>query len=227
MNKNIAIVHYNTPELTYATIQSVKKVSSHCHFIIFDNSDKNPYTQIENDITIIDNTKKQIYDFNKIISKYPLRRKTCNNHASSKHILSVQYLFKYFQEGFLLMDSDILVKKDISDLFDKSVIWKGMIEKQYYSFQKIRLAPYLLWINIPMCKQYNINFYKKYQNYKLSHKGAPYYDTGASFLESCQLAKLEGKEINIYDYIIHFGGGSYDKKENWRVWLEENKDLYL
>lgn len=227
MDKNIAIVHYNTPELTCATIQSVRKVSSGCHFTIFDNSDKRPFKNKDNDITIIDNTQKQIYDFDAIIEKYPLRRKTINNHASSKHIFSVQYLFKYFQEGFILMDSDILVKKDISDLFDKSVAWIGMQEQQE-SFKKIRLAPYLLWINLPMCDEYGIKFYKKYQNYKLSYKRAPYYDTGASFFESCKLANLPGREINIYDYIIHFGGGSYSKRNgDWRDWLQENKELYI
>ena len=122
------------------------------------------------------------------------------------------------------MDSDILIKKDISELFDKSVTWIGMQEQQE-SFKKIRLAPYLLWINLPMCKKNGINFVKKYQNYKVSHKRAPYYDTGASFFESCKLANLSGKEVNIYDYIIHFGGGSYTKRRDYKIWLEENKKI--
>ena len=78
-----------------------------------------------------------------------------------------------------------------------------------------------------MCKKNGINFVKKYQNYKVSHKRAPYYDTGASFFESCKLANLSGKEVNIYDYIIHFGGGSYTKRRDYKIWLEENKKLYL
>ena len=44
--KEIAIVHYNTPELTEAAIMSVRK---HCvvdyHFTIFDNSDTRPFTR--------------------------------------------------------------------------------------------------------------------------------------------------------------------------------------
>ena len=226
MNKNIVIIHYNTPELTYSTIQSIRKVTPGCSFSIFDNSDIKPFkvNDFKGDITIYDNTKGNFINFEKEIQKYLLRRKTCNNHASSKHILSIQFMFNLFKEGFILVDSDVLVKKDISDLFDESVIWCGMKEQQK-SFLKIRLIPYLLWINIPMCKEYKIRFVKKYQNYKLSHKGIPYYDTGASFLENCEIAKLKGKEINIYDYIIHFGGGSY-KKKDYKIWLEENKFLY-
>ena len=63
MNKNIVIVHYNTPELTYATIQSVRKFTPGCDFIIFDNSDTRPFKIQDEDITIYDNTKGNLINF--------------------------------------------------------------------------------------------------------------------------------------------------------------------
>ena len=58
--KNILIVHYNTPELTLATIKSVRKHTPGCYFYVFDNSDKYPFVPDRNDICVFDNTKGAI-----------------------------------------------------------------------------------------------------------------------------------------------------------------------
>lgn len=229
MNKNIVIIHYNTPELTSATIKSINKNTFGCNFIIFDNSDKNFFDinklQLNDlNIKIYNNTQGKYVNFKDKLKIDPLRSHI--NHASSKHIWSVEYLYNILNEGFVLVDSDVLFKTNIDIFFDKTFIWCGLKEQQTpIRHFKIRLAPYLLWINIPMCKRYNIKFVKKYQNFKVDNKKEPYYDTTASFLESCELNNLRGKEINIYDYIIHFKGGSSGKKD-YNEWLEKYKYLY-
>lgn len=78
-----------------------------------------------------------------------------------------------------------------------------------------------------MCRENGIKFVVKGQNYKLSHTGRPYYDTGASFYASCKKVGLKGKDININEYIEHFGGASYKEKKDYKVWLEKHKNLYL
>ena len=40
MNKNVAIVHYNTPELTEAAIRSLWKNTPDAAVTVFDNSDR-------------------------------------------------------------------------------------------------------------------------------------------------------------------------------------------
>lgn len=225
---NVLIVHYNTPELTEACIKSINKHTPGCKIFIFDNSDKRPFTAHFDNVEIIDNTKEQKINFEEIINSFPNRKHTIDNHGSAKHMLSVQYFFDIFNKPFVLIDSDILLKKDISALADNRFIWVGMIEKQHYWFQIVRLAPYLLYINLPVCKQYGINFFKEHQIYKLDHTGPLYYDTGASFFEQCNQAGLPAYNLNINDYMIHFGGGSLTSigKRDWKVWLEENKELW-
>ena len=94
--KTIAIVHFNTPELTEAAIQSVRK---HCQedyqFLIFDNSDKRPFKTKMKGVKVIDNTKGQVIDCEKELAKYPDKEWEMakrSNHGSAKHIMSVQKL---------------------------------------------------------------------------------------------------------------------------------------
>ena len=86
---NVLIVHYNTPELTEACVKSINKHTPGCKIFIFDNSDKRPFTARFDNIEIIDNTKKQLKDFDKWIEEYPNRKRTIDGHGSAKHMWSV------------------------------------------------------------------------------------------------------------------------------------------
>ena len=224
--KDICIIHYNTPEITEATIKSIRKYTPDVNITVFDNSDKYPFDK-DMGVTVLDNTKGQLIDFEAMINRYPDRIETACNWGSEKHIASVNYLFDKFPYGFILMDSDVLVKKDLSPLFDPEVTWVGMVEQQKFWFQKVRLAPYLLYINTLMCSTKYVRFWHEGKVYKLSHKKAPYYDTGSSFLEDCNRNHLHGKEINIYEYIEHLGGASCkEEPDRAAKWLEEHKQLW-
>ena len=63
MKKQIAIVHYNTPELTESCILSIRKVGCQWPVTVLDNSDKRPFKVKMKGVTVIDNTKGQIIDF--------------------------------------------------------------------------------------------------------------------------------------------------------------------
>ena len=228
MRKRVCIVHYNTPEITTAAIRSLWKHTGKCDVTVFDNSDKYPFPMMDG-VTIIDNTKKQIVDFDKWIRGYPKRVQTPCNWGSEKHMWSVEYMYQHSDEGFVLLDSDVLIKKDISCFFDESVAWSGMVEHQPSHWRHVvRLAPYCLWINVPMAKKMGITFMSEGRILKISYNPSlPWYDTGASYYEDCNKAGLIGKKIDIYDYIIHLGAGSQEGvRKSWRAWLDKYKNLY-
>lgn len=227
MNRNIVIVHYNTPELTTALIRSINKHTPGCKLSVFDNSDSRPLGQIPG-VEILDNTHGQLIDFESWLAGYHDKLPYTVKWGSEKHILSVEYMFKRANEGFVLMDSDVLVKHDISCFFDDSVAWKGQIEREpEYWFKSQRLLPFILWINVPMCKRAGVRFQHEGQIYKVSHTGAPYYDTGGSFYFDCMKAGLPGSEVLIGDYIEHLLAGSHHKTpDDIGRWLAENRNLY-
>lgn len=221
-----AIVHYNTPELTGALVRSLRKWSPSVGITVFDNSDRRPFPAADG-VTVIDNTRGQVVDFEAMIACHPYRRPSFNGFASAKHIASVDALFDLLPGGFLLLDSDVLLMRDVTDLFDKTVAWKGY-EEQFpdASYHRIRLHPFCLWINVPMLMDHGVRF---------RHEGmvdcldgeSPFYDTGASLLYDCRAARLPGCPVNIYEYIVHFGRGSYgDSAGNAAEWLKNNRHLY-
>lgn len=225
MEKRVCIVHYNTPELTRAAIRSIFQHTPDCKVTVFENSDKNPLPPIDG-VTVLDNTKGQLIDFAAFLAKYPERQNTLSANGSEKHIASVDYLFDVYPDGFLLLDSDVLVRSDLTPLFDETVAWVGEEEQQNFRAQ-IRVAPYLLWINVPMCRKYGIRFLHEKQIFRLSHNGPPWYDTGASFYWDCKNACLPVRQIPLYKYIIHFGSGSWGKKPGEVLkFLDHYKSLY-
>ena len=70
---NILIVHFNTPNLTECLVKSINKFSPDSNIYIFDNSDRLPFTAKFDNVTIFDNTKGEIIDFDKWLEKYPNR----------------------------------------------------------------------------------------------------------------------------------------------------------
>lgn len=226
MTRDVAIVHYNTPHLTTALVASLRKFSPECRVTVFDNSDRYRFPRTEG-VRVIDNTRSQIVNFDLLLARYPAKLPTVNDHASAKHIASVDKLFDYLPDGFVLMDSDVLVKADISPLFDESVPWSGMVEHPKEPFKRVRLAPYLLWINVPMCREKGIRFMSEGRIYKLSYGEYPYYDTAASLYEDWQKAGIPGCEVDIFQYVEHYGGGSYRKGfDGAGRWLETHKTLF-
>lgn len=227
MKKKVCIVHYNTPEVTNAVIRSLWKHTPGCEVVVFDNSDERPFVPMKG-VTVIDNTKGQICDFDKWIASYPMARPTVCNNGSEKHMWSVEYLFQHSDDGFVLLDSDALVRKDISDFFDESCAWIGQTEDRPKKWNHVRrVMPYCLWINVPMCKKNGIHFMSEGRIFMVSHKGPPWYDTGGSFYHDCMKAELPHKEVNLKEYIEHFVGGSQARlKKAWKPWLDKFKYLY-
>ena len=244
---NILIVHYNTPYLTKCLIKSINKyVGYNCTIYVFDNSDKEPFTYRQDNIKIFDNTKGQIIDFDKWLEQFPGKNKSSawkNNYGSAKHSKSIQKCIELIDENFILLDSDILLKKDIHELYDTNFtiigdteLWKpaNPYENQQIH-SRIRLKPYICFINVNNCKKKNIKYHNDNCIYGLTKNGDNY-DTGAYIYEECINFKEPFKKINCNDYITHYKGGSWvdqaRKIDNYRQisqdeWLENNKQYWI
>ena len=213
--KKICIVHYNTPKLTECTIKSVNKYIKDAYIYVFDNSDKAPFTAKFDNVEIIDNTKGQIVNFDKWLQKYPNSRKSVgklNNWASAKHCYSVEKCMEIIDDNFVLLDSDVLIKKDFSNLWNDRYIYCGETSRVLNASVK-RILPFLCFINVKKCKEKGIHYFNEnYMHGLMCTKKtarADYYDTGSAFYLFTN--KLLHKDIKVLDYIVHFKGASWVK----------------
>lgn len=239
--KTIAIIHFNTPELTEALVKSIRKWCAENYVIvILDNSDARPFTKKIRGVTVIDNTKQQLVNFDEELGKYPdkcfdLAYK--GNFASVKHMMSVQYLMdEVLTDGFILMDSDILLKKDIGFLWDEKYAASGRIV--WYKGRRAeadRLLPYCCYLNVPMLRKAGIRFYTPERCWGLQPGGTAnpnnLYDTGASLLEDIIKSKPKVWCRN-WQYLesdfVHYADASYSRNnvEEHLKWIEQNRELW-
>jgi hypothetical protein len=237
-NRNVAIVHYNTPELTEAAIWSLRKHGGEDYKVyVFDNSDVRPFTKKMKGVKVIDNTKGHIIDFDAELAKYPNRNREageCNHYGSDKHMMSVQKLWDLIPDGFVLMDSDILIKEDISWMFWEGECCCGYVSTTSYKGVP-RLMPMLLWINVPMCKAGGARFFDPDRSWALHPGDDPrnYWDTGAAFYDDIRRLKpkCHGKSITrdrILQAMVHYQGGSWRQTDltHQQAWLERYSELW-
>ncbi len=91
---DVLIIHYNTPELTAATINSLWKHTPNARVTVFDNSDERPFSPIgldrlnkpnrENGLfTLVDNTRGQIVDWDQWLTQFPNKMPCPENNRGS------------------------------------------------------------------------------------------------------------------------------------------------
>ena len=235
--KTIAIVHFNTPELITAGILSVrKKGGMDWKVVVFDNSNERPFTISEGsplgDVTIIDNTKGQIIDFEKELAKFPNRCSYLSTFASAKHMMSVQKLWEILPQGFILMESDVILSQPIDFLWDEQYAAVGKI--QHFAgtgrMEPDRLLPMLCYLNVPKLVENGARYFDPVRNFGLHSDDEKdplnWYDTGASLLEDIKNTKpalVARVYWNLYDYFSHYGHGSWKKNgdlEDQKYWIE-------
>lgn len=235
---NILIVHYNTPKLTECLVKSINKyVGANCCIYIFDNSDKNPFTYKQDNITIFDNTKGQIIDFEKWLSGYK-KKPTISaadkgRRISARHCFTVDKCFDLINDSFILLDSDVLLTSDISELFDENCVFVGQLETNNLGID--RLLPYCCFINVKSCKSIGVRYYDENKMHGISVGHGNAYDTGASFYYHLKNKKY--KLVNLNNYIIHYKGASWDPNYVNNIkyhqnltpedWLHKNIKYYL
>lgn len=219
---NILIVHYNTPFLTKCLVKSINKFTPGANIYIFDNSNVAPFdSSFLDNVTILDNTRGQYIDFDRWLKKYPKRNNSggkVNGWGSAKHCVSVEKCMSIIGKNFILLDSDVLLKRDISNIFCPECAYVGEVITQPRSTIK-RVLPYICFINVEMCKKNNVHYFDENRMHGLMYnnvnKAADSYDTGAAFFLNCE--KLPKKSISTEDFIVHYSGAS---------WKEEKEKKY-
>lgn len=238
-NRNVAIVHFNTPELTEACILSLRKHGGEDYAVyIFDNSDERPFTKKMPGVKILDNTKGQIIDFDKELEKYPEKDESLGcakgcHFGSDKHMMSVQKLWELIPDGFLLLDSDILIRRSVDHMFMEDECAAGYISHCSGPKRRERFLPMILWINVPMCVKGGAKFFDPDRSWSL-HKGADDrrngWDTGATLLSDIRRLKPQchGRKVDIRNLIFHYGNGSWIRNDlaQQTLWLKQHRDLW-
>lgn len=229
----VCIVHYNTQQLTAAAIRSLEKHTPGAYIFVFDNSDRTPFDPagIDADIEILDNTEGQLIDFDRRLACFPDKVPVANGYASAKHCMSVQWMFDHLDDEFLLMDSDVLVRRDISPLWDTRKAWVGHVHNHHSRFGNVdRVHPCLCFFNLPVLHANRVTYFNPDKMYALSNRRPDNaYDTGCWFYEDCRAKGLQGADIpDLERYILHLGHGSWkrNKMASASQWLDDNRELW-
>ena len=232
--KQVAIVHYNTPELTEAGILSLRKHGgAEWPVTIFDNSDRKPFYAGQGsaltNTEIIDNTRGQVIDWPTFLGQFTRREWSDNNYGSAKHCYSVQWLMDHLDTPFILMDSDVLISQDITPLWDETKAWVGKVgcnTRRRFGFEVFRLEPFLCFLNTPMIKAHGVRYFNPKRMWCLVDQ-PPYnrYDTGAWFLEDCNRRALPHREFDVTTACVHFRHASWKKKDA-TAWLKQHENLW-
>ena len=241
----VAMIHFNTPEITEAAVQSIRKHGGEKYeIVIFDNSADStttlgtnkarPFTAKLPGVTVIDNTKGQVIDFDKFLAEYPDREPywaMLSNFGSAKHIRTVQELWKLIPQGFVLLEGDAILTKPIDWMWRDEFAVVGRV--QWHTNNPIdipRYYPFLLYMNVPKLVAKGVSFFDPMRCWALQ-KGeitrGNWYDTGASLLEDVINGKPELVGWNVKEldsYYLHYHGGSWKKSDigNQLKWLRQN-----
>ena len=239
--KTIAIIHFNTPELTEACILSIRKHGGKDYrVVVFDNSDERPFRVQMPGVEVIDNTQWQLIDFDKLLSAFPQRNASigCANgcdFASVRHMRTVQELWRLLPDGFVLVESDVLIKRNIDEFFRDEYSFVAYVQRQqpHNPFGIGRILPMLCWLNVPKFVVEGVQYFDPNRTYGLKadrNDRTNWYDTGASLLEDVlsHRPRLKGLHIDIREYVEHFGSGSW-RNNNLKAqaeWLKQHRKLW-
>lgn len=223
MKKNVCIIHYNTPFATECLVKSINQHVKDACIYIFDNSDSKPFINNFDNVHVFDNTNGEYINFTEIIKQYKpdYTNKTNTEFASFEHCISVQKCMELINENFVLMDSDVLIKRDFSELYREDKICVG-----YRQCWADRICPVLCFINVDLCKKYNVTYYNDniFETNNIDNKKI---DTGTYFTEKIKNLPCICN-ANIYHYMIHYSGGSrgLTHKMTLEEWIYEHKILW-
>ena len=189
------IVHFNTPVLTKCLLLSIRRHHPHDDVIIFDNSDKYPLGMNRLVNKIYDNTHGNIINFDAELAKYQYRdvitqTKIGVNFGSAKHAMSIDWLCNHIGDDFVLLDSDVLLKRPI-DFIDSNYACICDIYKNIDG-SKLRCAPMLCYINVHMLSNLGISYFdpERMLGLNKTNEESMKYDTGSSLYEDLSKTRL-------------------------------------
>lgn len=239
MKKQIAIIHFNTPELTEACVKSIRKHGCWWPITVFDNSDARPFTAKMRNVSVIDNTKGRYVNFDKLLASFPNKVEQMSGGKaqwpSAKHMASVQKLWELLPDGFILVESDIVVNCDISFLWDERYAASGGLQIPGGNHRIQRYLPMLCYMNVPMLTKYGVKYFDPERTFGLLDGGIEnrnnWYDTGAVMLEDIRATNREivGQVYpNIGKYYEHYRHGSWQGNDltNQVFWIQKHRKYW-
>lgn len=240
--KTVAIIHYNTPELTEAAILSIRKHGGRNYrVVVFDNSDTRPFRIQMPGVEVMDNTKGKILNLDAMMEAYPHRDRSIGcakgcDFGSAKHMMTVQKLWELLPDGFVLMESDVLLKASIDHLWmeDYASVGHNQLHQPQNPFGIGRVCPMLCYMNVPLLTKHGARYFDPERTYGLLAGGRQnrnnWYDTGSVMFEDIVKTKpeLRGKHVDIRELLEHFGSGSW-RNNNLKAqaeWLKQHRKLW-
>ena len=240
--KTIAIIHFNTPELTEAAILSLRKHGGRNYrVVVFDNSDTRPFRIQMPGVEVMDNTKGEILNLDAMMEAYPHRDRSIGcakgcDFGSAKHMMTVQKLWELLPDGFVLMESDVLLKASIDHLWmeDYASVGHNQLHQPQNPFGIGRVCPMLCYMNVPLLTKYGARYFDPERTYGLLAGGRQnrnnWYDTGSVMFEDIVKTKpeLRGKHVDIRELLEHFGSGSWRNNDlkAQADWLKQHRKLW-
>ena len=150
-------------------------------------------------------------------------------------MMSVQYLWGILKDGFILVESDVLITMPFDFLWDEKYAACGKV--QWFRGRRKehdRLLPWLCYMNVPLLTKHGAKYYDPLRSWALQPGGMTntqnWYDTGACLLEDVlrMRPRLKGLHVDIRLFIEHYGGGSWHQGDLQRqsAWLAQHRALW-
>ena len=252
MKKTIAIINFNTPELTEACILSIRKQGCEWPVVVFDNSravtwpagevmpertlEAYPFNRKMKGVKVVDNTKGQVIDFESTLAAFPNRLQAhaaVNGWGSDVHMMTVDKLFDLLPDGFVLVESDVLLRENPQALWLEEYSFCGYVQRKQRGnkFGMGRILPMLCYLNVPKFKAEGVRYFDPDRSWMLhpdENDRRNWYDTGASLLEDVlsHRPRLKGLHVDIRPMVEHLGGASYKTLKGQAEWLNRHKELW-
>ena len=186
----------------------------------------------------IDNTKGHVVNFDKELAAFPNKHtmhSAVNGWGSDVHMMTVDKLFDLLPDGFILVESDILLRENPATMWREEYSFCAYVQQHQLGnkFDIPRILPMLCYLNVPKFRAEGVRYFDPERSWML-HEGEEnrvnWYDTGASLLEDvlAHRPRLKGLHVDIRPMVVHLGGASYkvtDKAEQV-AWLKRHEELW-
>lgn len=172
--------------------------------------------------TIINNSNREKSGATK---RFPVNGTEICWCGDTDHSLNIQYLLDNIEcDNFILLDNDIIIKKDIIDFCDDNYITccKLFNTRVPGNPESKRCMPHIQYINKKMFIEQNMVYFKYdiVENYKhvgkiIQHNGIDHltyhFPTGSILYDQIIKKNLPMLEIDDNEYCIHYGSGNIRK----------------
>lgn len=122
-----------------------------------------------------------------------------------------------------------LAERLISAWIDLHLQWYNGITVAAVGTEQVKdgiplLQPFLCWLNVPMLREHGIRYFDGQHMWALTPGNR--WDTGAWLLHQIRKLRLRWRAVDIWEYVIHFGHGSWRERDA-QGWLNQNKELWI